>query len=792
MEFPIVDAYLITPDDAKNGHVGICTNTTAPGQVYNEIEQSNRPTVSVLGTLIANRDGTERMILNTLIHPHIKYLVLFSEETITFSPSTNLLIALMNGLDTKNSNYILGGQAASAYYPNLSQELLDTFNEEVVVLPLFMFKNDFSKEIIDQYLDWLGDRVPKEIVDYLRTANEKKKIYYDVLNGLLALLGQNVGEPKTVVELDPKQFQHLQPPVVELEDLDEKIGVSYRASVSGGRIRLDIQIDGEGYWIEGVDEFLLEYSVMKFLGDRKADMSVKEQLYLGVELSRINVEIQDGITVDPFVKEWDGTGTTEIPLLAATDLKPDEEFYYKFALRDDQVTVSCLAFDVCEAVYELRGKSLPAIIDWLAEHNRFQDYEMDILHRMDTGSQVARAAIANSLGYSFIQDFYHLFRINTERLPFFMVDSDNFLDGHKNIIKSLYTGGITEGHADEHKGLARTGSILAIYRDAGVALGSIPQLYQQGELSIDEMREKYKEQLLRFDHDGNYSYGERTRAYFGFDQLPRAVEVLQEQPTRAYIIQRYDPSVDMGIGINPDTGKIKYTHDPCLTHDILFQSDGRLYSFHIARAHNTVNAYPENVFGLFDAYVQSTAEGLGLPVGDMMMLSSRANILMLTEEQRAKKIIAEPSKGVQEKPVDIGPVTLESKQLPDQARVAYETIALEFHADRPAHPFLDKLLNYQGTDTLERTILYFESKGPGHMNPIMTTYDPRIDDPVGDHMPFFQANVYGGKLTATCVFVNRSLDNRDVDKDLINYLSTTIANRLGVPMDQVTIFYINY
>lgn len=100
-QFPLVDALLLTPKEGVKGMVGVCTNTSAPGQVFNEIEEKNRNAVSVLGPLIVSRDGTERMILNSLSHPTLKYLILFSEETLTFSPSTNLLIALKDGLDTK-------------------------------------------------------------------------------------------------------------------------------------------------------------------------------------------------------------------------------------------------------------------------------------------------------------------------------------------------------------------------------------------------------------------------------------------------------------------------------------------------------------------------------------------------------------------------------------------------------------------------------------------------------------------------------------------------------------------
>ena len=115
LKFPLIDAYLIIPKQGKKGHIGICTNTTAPGQVFNEIDKKPRKNVSVLGSLIVNRDGSERMVVNSLAHSSLRYLILFSEESLTFSPSTNLLLALQNGIDIKKSNNIIKGKGASAH-----------------------------------------------------------------------------------------------------------------------------------------------------------------------------------------------------------------------------------------------------------------------------------------------------------------------------------------------------------------------------------------------------------------------------------------------------------------------------------------------------------------------------------------------------------------------------------------------------------------------------------------------------------------------------------------------------
>src|SRR3989344_2433173 len=215
-KFPLVDALLFTPPETASGHIGICTNTTAPGQVFNDISEENRSAVSVLGPLIVSRDGTERMILNSLVHPAITHLILFSEESLTFSPSTNLLLALIHGLDEKKSgNYIKSGQAASAHFPNLSKAVLDAFRDNIIVLPLFMSQNKESAKIVAEYLDWLGARVPANVIAFLKEENTKEKKYYDVLNKLIALLQTLPKKSKVIPDLNPKDFQHLQPPKVE-------------------------------------------------------------------------------------------------------------------------------------------------------------------------------------------------------------------------------------------------------------------------------------------------------------------------------------------------------------------------------------------------------------------------------------------------------------------------------------------------------------------------------------------------------------------------------------------------
>ncbi len=793
--FPIVDAILLTPKEGQEGAVGICTNTSAPGQILNEIEDQRRKSVSVLGSLMVSRDGTERMILNALAHPTIRYIILFSEESLTFSPSTNLLLALQHGIDTsKPGNYIVDGKAASAHYPNLSKKIVDAFRENITVIPLFMYRNDYSKQVVLNYLEWVKPRIGEDIYDYLKETAEKKNIYYDALNSLIEMVERLPRKEKGCIELDPKEFQHLQPPKVTLEGEDLSLEVPFRVSAEGDLIRVDIAVENESYFMKGKEEFRIEYSLMKFLGEKKSTLAPLEQLTLGAELARVDTEIKNRISIPTSVQSANVVGTKEIPIEPNVSLVPDKEFYYKVSVRDKDISVMCLAFDVCREVFELRSPKAGGIFAWLAEKNRFETYEMDILHRMDVGGQVSRAGIAAQKGFAFIQDFSNIFKINTTELPTFTIEGDSFLDVHKSVLRKIYTEGLTEEHGDKQKGLARSAVVLAVYRNAEQALGELPSFYKQGEQSTKEMREKYKRQLLRFDHDGDYSYGERTRKHFGHDQLLGTINALEKDGARAAAMGRFDQKVDMGSSVDPGSGKTKYTHDPCLVYDIFIPRGGKLHSFHMARAHNMVNAYPENIFGLHDAYVTMVRKKLGLSSGDLYMLSSRANILLLTEEQRTKKVLMEPSKPAGAMDTTSGPYELGGniKEPSTEGVVAYTILPMKEVGGTSNHPLLKRLRDFAGVDTVERAISYYKNKGAMHNNPVLSEFEPGVSDPQADMLVFFQTNVMGGRLHSTAVYQNRSLQNFKKDVEVLECLSGEFSTALKKPLGNLSIYYVGY
>lgn len=796
-QFPLVDAMLVTPEEGEEGRAAVCTNTNAPGQVLNEVNQEQRHEVSVLGSLIVSRDGAERMVLNSLVHPSLKHIILFSEESDTFAPSTNLLEALQYGLDSdSDDNRIKNSVGASPAYPNLTPDLLDQFREEITVLPAFMSKHPRSEKRIASYIDWLEGKTDSRLADKVRQINNSKKgkVYYDALNSLIETIQNVPDEPKHAIHLNPKDFQHLQPPKVELEPTNETPETPFNVSAHNGRLRVDFELDGQQLFLEGDDEFQLGYSLMHYLGERKDQFTPLQQLALGAEMGRITTQIQNDIEdTEPIADTPPVAGDERIELQSVVNPKMDQEYYYRVGVKDDQLAVACMAFDQCEEVFELQSDSPQAILHRLAELDRFQSYEMDILHRLDTGAQISRAAVAAERGYQFIQDFDLIFDTNTTDLPLVTAEGDTFLSGHQAAIREIYTKGFTGEHPDVQKGIARTAILLATFRDSGNSLSRMPKIYSQGGQTTDAMRKAYKDQLLRTDNDGSYNYGERTRSFFGFDQLKNTPEQLRYNPERAAIIQRFDPSEDMNLEVDSDSGELQSSHDPCLTHDIYFMKDSRLHGFHIARAHNVINAYPENIYGLHDAYTQDIAEQLGVELGDEFMLSSRANILLLTEEQRTKTLLAEPSKpmggevdrstGPHETGADI--VTPE-----ENGGVTYFHGLIERTDQEPQSDIIHRLRDINGIDTIERAIQYLEKKGVSHNNPILSEYRAGGSHPQDECLVFYQANVFGEQLHATAVFANRSINNLPRDSEVVDYLATLYAKRLGVELGKESVFYI--
>lgn len=783
MKFPLIEAYLICPNK-EGGIIGVCSNQLAPGIVLNEIPMRLRKKICAIGSLIVNRGGTERMIVNSLVHKKLRYLILFGEESASFKPSSNLLIALMNGYKKGEGNYIKSSIGFGAQYPSISEKVLDSFRQNVIVLPVFKG----SKEIVEGYLGWLEARVPKEIFNCLKSINQKKKIYYDSLFSLMEALPDVPAFGKKIIELELREFQSLQPKIVILKGVGQAEEVNFEARKEKGKIAVNIDFGGELYSIEGKDGFLLAYSLMKFMNENGLKLSIRKQLFLGVEISRAEMEIKHGLISDSITRPDSKLGSRKkIPLEEQAVLKEDKNYYYTIFLKEGYICVRVTNYDTCKCLFEIRAKSIIPLIDKLAGENRFQDYEQQILHRIDVGIEIGRAGIAFKNKRVFLQDFHYLPSINKTNFPLFIISGNSFLTNHKRIVTSIYTQGVAQTHPDTHKGSMRSGAVLCAFKSPEQAFKKMPGIYIYGNQSEKQVRAQYKDQLLSPEPFGSYTYGNRTRDHFGKDQLKEAINSLRREPNSPFVIQRFDYLKDMAI---KKRGKeLKATHDPCLTHDIYFISGKKLFAFHIARAHNIIGGYPTNLFGLYDAYDGPIAKALNLEMGDIFMLSSRANILLLTEEQKAKTIMKEPSKLSGRQSMFIGPHNI-SNFFPNK-RIAYIERLLKKQTVKPEHPCLGALRDYESVNILEKAISYLQTKGADHNNPIIGTYNPK-EQSLGEEnrLIYFQANVRAGKIQATAVFLNGSKKTFKSDIILCNYLATQYSEKLSTGLGKLFFFYV--
>ena len=797
MTFPVVEAFVEQPSKEKQAKIGVCTNTQAPSMVKIEIPEACLVDVAVIGSLVVNRDGAERMIINSLAHPSLEYIILFGLETISFRPSTNLLLALMKGYDKKKSgNMIINGKGVSPHYPSVSEKLLDMFQKRITVIPLYTHEK--CDAVVAEYVEWLRTRIPEELYILIKGAQEKDR-FYDVLNKIIAWIAKQKRSDQEIVELDAKDFQHLQPPTRQVDGDESVPEVHFEVKQEGKKIVVLIDTVQGNFKIEGDDSFLMAYSITTYCYVHAITIPKYEQLLLGLEMSRVEVAIRNDIQVDSFVKSMvNREERKDIQLAPRPLLIPDKKYFYKIGTKNKKIVVQSMANDVNEEVFELQSEKVIPMLNTIATYDRFEEYQQSMLHRMDVGIETGRAGIAVLKNTNFFQDFRNLFHMNTTSFPLIVVDGGNFLANHREIITQVYTRGLTASHPDTHKGTMRSATVLGVFRNVQQALKNFPAVYSSGSQSVEMMRADYKKQLSSPECSGSYTYGQRTRAHFGKDQLLEAVAALKRDPKGVYVIQRFDPVIDMTLKetqITDAAGKsvrkrVEASKDPCLTHDTYFIANNKLHAFHIARAHNIVNAYPENIFGLHDAYDAFVAEKLGIPLGDMFMLSSRSNILLLTEEQKAKKIIAEPAVTTEVHDRLSGPLKLD---VISQGRVvAYDILPLECEA-RVSHPCLEAIENYNGVNIVKKAIRYLKVRGSAHNNPVICSYDPKkevVDE--AHRLIFFQCNEQARKLYVTAVFMNGSNKKKKDDIKLCNYLATEFSRELNYIGGNLFLFYVPF
>lgn len=129
-----------------------------------------------------------------------------------------------------------------------------------------------------------------------------------------------------------------------------------------------------------------------------------------------------------------------------------------------------------------------------------------------------------------------------------------------------------------------------------------------GEYQLDML-------LPDLPEDHSYTYGNRIRAYFGFDALEKFASRLRENPQdRDCYLALWDSRCD----IDADDA-------PCLVSLFFRVFDERLTLTATYRTHNAVDAWLKNVYGLIRAQ-QIVSENCGVPVGPLTVISHSISV----------------------------------------------------------------------------------------------------------------------------------------------------------------------
>jgi len=84
------------------------------------------------GMLQTENLGLEKMICNIAANPNIRYIVLCGRESTGHLPGEALLALKQNGID--EAKRIIGSNALTPYLSNIPKELIDRFNQQIVVI----------------------------------------------------------------------------------------------------------------------------------------------------------------------------------------------------------------------------------------------------------------------------------------------------------------------------------------------------------------------------------------------------------------------------------------------------------------------------------------------------------------------------------------------------------------------------------------------------------------------------------------------------------------------------------
>ncbi len=262
--------------------VAVCTLTDEA--LMREIAAAADSNLAIVGTMQTENLGIERLILNTVANPNVRFLILCGEDSrqaVGHLPGASLLALAGTGVDEKLR--IIGAPGKRAVLRNINREAIEHFRQTVRIV------------------DLIGEQSAGRVVE---TAGSCAK-----LNPGPAQKFSGVRSIETVAGYLPTRM------------VSDPSG--YFVVFPDRQRRLLLL---EHYGNEGVLDAIIEgksaAEVYIPAVERKLVSRLDHAAYLGKELARAEQALASGIAYVQDAAPEDGSGTKQSPLVTANDLLP--------------------------------------------------------------------------------------------------------------------------------------------------------------------------------------------------------------------------------------------------------------------------------------------------------------------------------------------------------------------------------------------------------------------------------------------------------------------------------------
>lgn len=133
-----------------------------PPEIEHLIRIAVESGAALSGTLQTENIGIEKIVLNVVANPNIRYLIVFGPESPGHLTGGALLALARNGLD--DGKRILGAESPTPYLFNLGREHVERFRRQVTMIDLL---NEGAPELLRQVVCACYQETPTPFRDYV-------------------------------------------------------------------------------------------------------------------------------------------------------------------------------------------------------------------------------------------------------------------------------------------------------------------------------------------------------------------------------------------------------------------------------------------------------------------------------------------------------------------------------------------------------------------------------------------------------------------------------------------------